>query len=69
VIDRGVEEVMSSRAERWVAEQEVALLETMYAIDSPVEPEDERELIRVEARKVRLYKRETNSPSDEAISG
>jgi hypothetical protein len=43
-------------------------LETIYAIDSPLEAEDEGELIRVEARKVRLYKRETNPPSDGAVN-
>jgi hypothetical protein len=54
---------MNDNAERWLAEQEIALLEEMYARESPPAPEDSREVIRVEARKVRVYKRATDPSS------
>ena len=52
---------MSIKAERWIAEQEIALLERIYALESPPESEDTQEVIRVEARRVRLYKRATDA--------
>ena len=61
---------MSDKAERWVAEQEIALLERIYALESPPEAVDEREAIRVEARKVRLWRpRADGSPSHGTIDG
>ena len=61
---------MSDKAERWVAEQEIAFLERIYALESPPEAIDEREVIRVEARKVRLWRpRADGSPSHETIDG
>jgi hypothetical protein len=45
---------MSGKAERWLVEQEIARLEAMYQLESPPEePEDWREVIRLEAQKVR----------------
>ena len=55
---------MSDKAERWLSEQEIELLERIYALESPPGPEDPREVIRVEARKVRVYKGATNAPSN-----
>ncbi len=51
---------MSNKAERWLVERETALLERIYALDSPPEPEGMRVVIRVDARKVRVFKRATN---------
>jgi hypothetical protein len=42
---------MSRRAERWLVEQEVALLEAMYQVQSPREPEDRRRPIRLDTKK------------------
>jgi hypothetical protein len=47
---------MSRRAERWVAEQEVAVLEAMYERQSPPEPEDRQQPIRLEPQTVRVLK-------------
>jgi hypothetical protein len=58
---------MNDKAERWLAEQEIALLEEIYALESPPAPEDPREVIRVEARKVRVYERATDPPSNGPI--
>jgi hypothetical protein len=61
---------MNDKAERWLAEQEIALLERIYALESPPEREDTREMIRVEAHKVRVSKPARNSsPSNGAITG
>jgi hypothetical protein len=47
---------MSRRAERWLAGQEVALLEAIYQLDSPPEPLDWRQPTRLEAQTVRVLK-------------
>jgi hypothetical protein len=47
---------MSRRAERWVAEQEVAVLEAMYERRSPPEHEDRQQPIRLEPETVRVLK-------------
>ena len=61
---------MSARAERWLAEQEIALLERVYALESPPEAEDDREVIPVEVRKVRLWRPATDgSHSNGTIGG
>jgi hypothetical protein len=44
---------MSRRAELWIAEQEVALLEAMYQLPSPPEPEDRRQPISLKAQSAR----------------
>jgi len=59
---------MNDKAERWLAEQEIALFEEIYALESPPAPEDPREAIRVEARKVRVYKRAMDPPSNGPIA-
>jgi len=46
---------MSRRAEQWLAEQEVALLEAIYQEKSPPEPVDPRQP-RLEAQTVRVLK-------------
>ena len=50
------EQTMSRRAEYWLAEQEVALLEAIYQLDSPPEPVDRRQPTRLEAQTVRVLK-------------
>ena len=47
---------MSRTAEHWLAEQEVALLEAIYEVQSPPEPVDRRQPTRVEAQTVRVLK-------------
>ena len=47
---------MSRRAERWVAEQEVAVLEAMYERQSPPEREDRQQPIRLEPQTIRVLK-------------
>jgi hypothetical protein len=47
---------MSRRAEQWLAEQEVALLEAMYQLQSACEREDRRQPIRLEPQMVRVLK-------------
>ena len=47
---------MSRRAEHWLAEQEVELLDAIYQLESPPEPVDRRQPTRVEARTVRVLK-------------
>jgi hypothetical protein len=46
---------MSRRAEDWLAEQEVALLEAIYQLESPPESVDRRQPTR-EAQTVRVLK-------------
>ena len=46
---------MRSRAEDWLAEQEVALLEALYQLESPPEPVDRRQPT-LEAQTVRVLK-------------
>jgi hypothetical protein len=46
---------MSRRAEHWLAEQEVALLDAMYQLESP-EPVVRRQPTRPEAQTVRVLK-------------
>jgi hypothetical protein len=46
------EEIMSRRAEHWLAEQEVALLEAIYELESPPEPEHRQQPMRLEEQKV-----------------
>jgi hypothetical protein len=53
---------MSRRAEHWLAEQEVVLLEAIYQLDSPPEPADRRQPTRLEAKTVRVLK--SRVPSD-----
>jgi hypothetical protein len=50
------EQTMSRRAEDWLAEQEVALLEALYQRESPPEPVDRRQPTRLEAQTVRVLK-------------
>ena len=50
------EQTMSRRAEHWLAEQEVALLEATYQLESPAEPVDRRQPTRLEAQTVRALK-------------
>jgi len=47
---------MRRRAEHWLAEQEVALLEATYQLESPAEPVDRRQPTRLEAQTVRVLK-------------
>jgi hypothetical protein len=47
---------MSRRAEYWLAEQEVALLEAIHQLESPPEPVDRRQPTRLEAQTVRVLK-------------
>ena len=66
----GKEEAMSNKAERWLAQQEIALLEEIYALESPPDCGDTRAVIRVKAHKVRISKPATNAtPSNGAITG
>ena len=63
---------MSCRAERWVAEQEVAVLEAMYERQSPPEPEDRQQPIRLEPQTIRVLKsrlRRDPSQPDRASTG
>jgi hypothetical protein len=61
---------MSRRAEQWLAEQEVALLEVMYQLEPPPEPEDRRPTIRLDTQKVRVVKlRQPSDPSGPRVSG
>ena len=50
------EQTMSRRAEHWLAEQEVALLEAIYQLESPPEFVDRRQRTRLEAQTVRVLK-------------
>jgi hypothetical protein len=47
---------MSRRAEHWLAEQEVALLDAIYQLESPPEPGVRRQPTRPEAQTVRALK-------------
>ena len=49
------EQTMSRRAEHWLAEQEVALLEALYELDSP-QPVDRRQPTSLKAQTVRVSK-------------
>jgi hypothetical protein len=60
---------MSKKAERWLAEQEIALLERTYALDSPPEHEDEQEVILMEARKIRRRKPGTHGSRPNGMIG
>jgi hypothetical protein len=61
---------MNDKAERWLAEQEIALLEGIYALESPAGRADTREAIRATAHKVRVSKPAANSsPSNGTITG
>ena len=63
---------MSRRAEHWLAEQEVALLEAIYQLESPPEREDPRQPIRLEMQTVRVVKsrlRSDPSQPDRTITG
>jgi hypothetical protein len=59
---------MSNKAERWLAEQETALLERIYAMESPSQPGQKRQVIRVDARRVRVLKRAPEAPSDGSVA-
>jgi hypothetical protein len=54
---------MSNNAERWLAEQQLAALERLYTLESPPEEHEEREVMRLEARKVRLWRPATDGPA------
>jgi hypothetical protein len=62
---------MSRRAEQWLAEQEVALLEAIYQLESPPEHEDRRQPMRLEQKVRRSKLRLPSDPSqpNRAISG
>jgi hypothetical protein len=47
---------MSRRAEHWLAEQEVALLDAIYQLESPPEAVDRRQRTRLEAQTVRVLR-------------
>jgi hypothetical protein len=55
---------MSRRAEQWLTEQEVALLEAIYQLESPPEHEDRRQPMRLE-QKVRRAKSRLSRADDE----
>lgn len=58
------EGTMSRRAEHWLAEQEVALLEAIYQVESSPEREDRAQPIRLDAQTVRVLKsRQRSDPS------
>jgi hypothetical protein len=65
-------EAMSQNAERWIAEQEIVLLEAVYELDSPAERDEWREPMLLRVEKVRVSKsrsaREPTTP-DDAITG
>jgi hypothetical protein len=66
------EGIMRRRAEHWLAEQEVALLEAIYQLESPPEREDPRQSIRLEVQTVRVVKsrlRRDPSQADGTITG
>jgi hypothetical protein len=66
------EEIMSRRAEHWLAEQEVALLEAICELESPPEPEHRQQPMRLEEQKVRAVRlRRSSDPSEpnRAITG
>jgi len=50
------EQTMRTRAEDWLAEQEVALLEALYHLDSPPESVDQQQQTRLEPQTVRVLK-------------
>ena len=54
---------MSRRAERWIAQQEIALLEAIYQLESLSEREDPRQPIRLEMQTVRVVKARLRSDS------
>ena len=56
---------MSHRAEHWLAEQEVALLEAICELESPPESEDPRRPIRLEAQTVRVVKSRRRSDTSQ----
>ena len=63
---------MSRSAEQWIAEQEVALLEAIYQLESPPEREDPRQPIRLEMQTGRIVKsrlRSDPSQPDRTITG
>jgi hypothetical protein len=45
---------MSRRAEHWLTEQEVVLLEAIYQLESPPDPADRRQPPTLEAQTVRV---------------
>ena len=47
---------MSRRAEHWLAEQEAALLEAIYQLESPPKSVDRRQPTTLEAQAVRVSK-------------
>ena len=55
---------MSRRAEQWLAEQEVALLEAIYQLESPPEREDRAQPISLDAQTVPVLRsRQRSDPS------
>jgi hypothetical protein len=62
-VEVGYEEgIMSRRAEQWLAEQEVALLEAIYQLEPPPEREDPQQPIGLESQTVMVLK--SRLPSD-----
>ena len=47
---------MSRRAEHWLAERQVALLEAIHQLESPPEPEARRQPTTLEAQTVQVLK-------------
>ena len=47
---------MSRRAEQWIAEQELAVLEAMYERQSPPAPQDPQQPIRLEPQTVAVLR-------------
>ena len=61
---------MSRRAEHWLAEQEAALLEAIYQLDSPPEPVNRRLPTSLEAQTVRVLKsRFSECPENRTTTG
>jgi hypothetical protein len=56
---------MSRSAEQWIAEQEIALLEAIYQLESLSEREDPRQPIRLEVQTVRVVKSRLRSDSSQ----
>jgi hypothetical protein len=56
---------MTRRSERWLAEQEAAVLEAVYELQSPPEPEDWRQWIMLEPDAVRALSSRLRSASSQ----
>jgi hypothetical protein len=58
------EQTMSRKAEDWLAEQEVALLEAIHHLESPPQPVDPRQGTTLEAQTVRVLKSRLSRDSE-----